>query len=55
MQAAGNDANVTILRHATSSPELARFTGAGQMPQMLELLWTGKVWETLKATCSFPS
>jgi len=54
MQAAGHDANVTILRHAASSPELARFTGAGQMPQMLELLWTGKVWETLRATCSFP-
>jgi len=54
MQAAGNDADVTILSHATSSPELARFTGAGQMPQMLELLWTGQVWETLRATCSFP-
>ena len=54
MQAAGHDANVTILSHATSSPELVRFTGAGPMPQMLELLWTGKVWETLRATCSFP-
>ncbi|HXI24387.1 MAG TPA: right-handed parallel beta-helix repeat-containing protein [Pyrinomonadaceae bacterium] len=54
MQAAGDDANVTILRHATSSPELARFTGTGPMPQMLELLWTGTVWETLRATCSFP-
>jgi len=55
MQTAGHDANVTILRHATSSPELARFTGAGEMPQMLELLWTGTVWETLRATCSFPA
>lgn len=54
MQAAGHDANVTILSHATSSPELARFTGAGPMPQILELLWTGTVWETLRATCSFP-
>ena len=46
-----NQANVNILHHETSDPEVARFDADDEY---IMLLWTGTEWITVVNSCTFP-